>query len=83
MINPAVTLPQHKPRPALRLVKTGGTFLAVAFGGATYLTDSEAFDPTGRERFVEVISGLTDGEKLACDAGATLRDGDTLAGAPQ
>jgi len=67
----------------LRLVKTGGTFLAVAFGGATYLTDSEAFDPTGRERFVEVISGLGDGEKLACDAGATLRDGDTLAGAPK
>jgi len=67
----------------LRVVKTGGAFLAVSFGGATYLTDSEAFDPAGRERFVEVISGLSDGEKLACDAGATLRDGDRLSGAPQ
>ncbi|MFP5259132.1 MAG: efflux RND transporter periplasmic adaptor subunit [Acidobacteriota bacterium] len=66
----------------LRVVKTGGTFLAVTFDGATYLTDSEAFDPAGRERFVEVISGLSDGEKLACDAGATLRDGDRLVTAP-
>lgn len=66
----------------LRVVKTGGAFLAVAFGGATYLTDSEAFDPAGRERFVEVVSGLADGETLACDAGATLRDGDRLAPAP-
>ncbi|MHC1790884.1 efflux RND transporter periplasmic adaptor subunit [Solidesulfovibrio sp.] len=67
----------------LRVLKTGGTFLAVSFGGATYLTDSEAFGPTGHERFIEVASGLADGERLACDPGATLRDGDRLPGGPQ
>ena len=64
-----------------RVVKTGGSFLAAEFDGRTYLTDSEAFDETGRERFVDILSGLTAGEKLACDPGATLREGDRLAGA--
>ncbi len=65
---------------ALRVVKTGGSFAAVAFAGATYLTDSEAFEAkAGDDRFVEVISGLADGDRVACPAGATLRDGDRLA----
>ena len=64
----------------LRVVKTGGSFAAVAFAGATYLTDSEAFEgKAGDDRFVEIISGLADGDRVACPAGATLRDGDRLA----
>ena len=66
-----------------RVVKTGGSYLAADFDGRTYLTDSEAFDAPGRERFVDVLSGLSDGEELACDPGATLRDGDRLVGAAQ
>jgi RND family efflux transporter MFP subunit len=64
-----------------RVVKTGGSYLAADFGGKTYLTDSEAFTAPGRERFVDILSGLTDGEAVACDAGGTLREGDKLAGA--
>jgi hypothetical protein len=64
-----------------RVVKTGGAYLAVEFSGRTYLTDSEAFGDTGRERFVDVLSGLADGERLACDPGATLREGDRVTGA--
>jgi len=64
-----------------RVVKTGGSYLAAQFHGQTYLTDSEAFDVPGRERFVDILSGLTDGESVACDPGATLREGDRLAGA--
>ncbi len=64
-----------------RVVKTGGTFLAVEFDGRTYLTDSEAFGDSGRERFVEVVSGLADGERLACAPDGALRDGDRVAGA--
>jgi len=66
-----------------RVVKTGGVFLAVAFDGKTYLTDSQAFGETGRERFVDVVSGLADGDRLACDPGGTLREGDRVAGAPK
>jgi hypothetical protein len=55
----------------------------VDFGGRTYLTDSEAFAETGRERFTEIVSGLADGETVACDPGASLREGDRLAGAAQ
>jgi RND family efflux transporter MFP subunit len=64
-----------------RVIKTGGVYLAVEFSGRIYLTDSEAFGDTGRERFVDVLSGLSDGERLACDPGATLREGDRVAGA--
>ena len=66
-----------------RVIKAGGSYLAATVAGRTYLTDSEAFDAPGRERFVDVLSGLADGERLACDPGATLRDGDRLAGAQQ
>ncbi len=59
-----------------RVVKTGGAFLAVDFDGRTYLTDSEAFGETGRERFVDILSGLSDGERLACGKLETLRQGD-------
>jgi RND family efflux transporter MFP subunit len=62
-----------------RVVKAGGSFLAADFNGQTYLTDSEAFDAPGRERFVDILSGLSDGETVACDPGASLREGDRLA----
>ncbi|EFL52654.1 efflux transporter, RND family, MFP subunit [Solidesulfovibrio fructosivorans JJ]] len=64
-----------------RVVKTGATFLAAKFDGKTYLTDSQAFEGAGGEHFVDVLSGLADGERVACDPGATLREGDRLAGA--
>ena len=61
-----------------RVVKTGASYLAAPFEGKTYLTDSQAFEQTGGERFVDVLSGLTAGERVACDPGATLREGDRL-----
>lgn len=64
-----------------RVVKTGGAFLAAEFGGKTYLTDSQAFADSGRPRFVDVLSGLTAGERLACAPEDALREGDRLAGA--
>lgn len=64
-----------------RVVKTGGSYLAAEFHGHTYLTDSQAFDAPGRKRFVDILSGLSTDETLACDAKGTLRDGDRLSGA--
>ena len=61
-----------------RVIKTGASYLAAQFEGKTYLTDSQAFEQAGGERFVDVLSGLTDGERVACDPGATLREGDRL-----
>ena len=61
-----------------RVVKTGGSYLTADFHGKIYLTDSEAFDAPGRERFVDILSGLSDGETVACDPGAVLREGDKL-----
>ncbi len=66
-----------------RVVKTGATFLAATFEDKTYLTDSEAFEGGGRERFVDVLSGLSPGERVACAPGGALREGDRLAGAAQ
>lgn len=62
-----------------RVVKTGAVFLAAEFGGKTYLTDSQAFEHDGHEGFVDVLSGLSAGERLACAPGAALREGDKLA----
>lgn len=64
-----------------RVVKAGGAYLSAEFNGQTYLTDSEAFDAPGRERFIDILSGLTPGDAVACDAKANLRDGDRLGGA--
>ncbi len=64
----------------LRVVKTGAVFLAAQFGGQTYLTDSQAFEGAGGERYADVLSGLSAGDRLACAPGAALRDGDSLAG---
>lgn len=61
-----------------RVVKTGAVFLAAEFGGKTYLTDSQAFEHDGHEGFVDVLSGLSAGERLACAPGAALREGDKL-----
>jgi RND family efflux transporter MFP subunit len=64
----------------LHVVKTGGSFAAVEFAGQTYLTDSEAFEgPAGPDRFVEIISGLAEGDRVACPGREVLRDGDRLA----
>jgi RND family efflux transporter MFP subunit len=67
----------------LRVVKTGGVFFKVRIGDRTYLTDSEAFEDSSRERFVEVFSGLAEGERLACGKTETLREGDRIVEARQ
>jgi len=63
---------------ALRVIKTGGRFLKVEFDGKPFLTDSEAFEDPTREAFVEVLSGLSDGERVACAGALQLRDGDRV-----
>lgn len=75
---PTVMTVGQGDRLHFRVIKTGGSYLAADFGGATYLTDSEAFDAPGRKRFVDILSGLSDDETVACDPGATLREGDKL-----
>lgn len=75
---PTVMTVDKEDRLHFRVVKTGGSYLAADFHGKTYLTDSQAFDAPGRERFADILSGLTDGETVACDPGATLREGDKL-----
>jgi multidrug efflux pump subunit AcrA (membrane-fusion protein) len=62
----------------LRVVKLGGSYFKVGLGDRTYLTDSEAFEDAGRERFVEALSGLSAGERLACSKTETLREGDRI-----
>lgn len=79
---PTVMAVQKDGLLQFRVVKTGASYLTAHFGDRTYLTDSEAFDAPGRERFIDILSGLSDGEAVACDPGANLREGDKLAGAP-
>jgi RND family efflux transporter MFP subunit len=67
----------------LRLVKTGGAFRKVGLDGRTYLTDSDATADPGRERFLEVISGLAEGDSLVCGQTGTLREGDRIEAAAQ
>jgi RND family efflux transporter MFP subunit len=62
----------------LRVVKTGGTFRKVGLDGRTYLTDSEVYGDSGRERFLDVISGLAANESLVCGDTGTLREGDRI-----
>jgi RND family efflux transporter MFP subunit len=67
----------------LRIIKTGGAFHKVEFEGNTYITDSEAFEQAGRERFVEAVTGLAAGETLACPATGTMREGDRVKDFPK
>ncbi len=62
-----------------RVVKSGGTFLMVTLEGQTYLTDSQAFEDNPAERYVEILTGLADGEQLVCEKTETLREGDRIA----
>jgi len=62
-----------------RVVKTGGVFLMVGLEGQVYLTDSEAFEDTRSERYVEILTGLSPGEQLVCEKTETLREGDRIA----
>ena len=75
---PAVFVTDERKVAHLRIVKTGGSFYKVELEGKTYLTDSEAFEQSGRERFLEVLSGLQPGETLACGNTASLREGDIV-----
>lgn len=75
---PAVYVVDAQGVAALRVIKTGGRFLKVEFDGKPFLTDSEAFDDPSREAFVEVLSGLGDGERVACAGNVALRDGDRV-----
>lgn len=61
-----------------RVVKTGGGFIKAEIEGKTYLTDSEAFDDPGVPRYVEALSGVSDGDRLVCSDTEVLRDGDIL-----
>lgn len=61
-----------------RVVKIGGSFIKAEIEGKTYLTDSQAFDDPTAPRYVEVLSGVGDGERLVCSDTETLRDGDRL-----
>ncbi|GFK92838.1 Multidrug resistance protein MdtA [Fundidesulfovibrio magnetotacticus] len=79
---PAVFTVDDKGLAALRVVKTGGRFLKVEFDGKPFLTDSEAFDDPSREAFVEILSGLSEGDRVACAGSVPLRDGDRVEAAP-
>lgn len=64
---------------SFRVVKPGGRFIKVVLDGKPFLTDSEAFEEPGRESYVEVLSGLSDGDRVVCSATETLREGDRIA----
>lgn len=64
---------------SFRVVKPGGRFIKVVLEGKPFLTDSEAFEEPGRESYVEVLSGLSDGDRVVCSATQTLREGDRIA----
>ncbi len=63
---------------SLRVVKPGGRFLKVELEGRPYITDSEAFDASVGQGYVEVLSGLDQRERVASARPATLRDGDRV-----
>ncbi len=77
---PAVLAVDGEGRLSFRVVKPGGRFIKVTLEGKPFLTDSEAFDDPARPSFVEILSGLSDGERVVCSATDTLREGDRLAG---
>lgn len=80
---PAVFVVDATGLVEFRVVKPGGRFLKVMLEGRPYLTDSEAFDTPGAAGFVEVLSGLSDGERVACSNTQTLRQGDRVTEAAQ
>lgn len=66
-----------------RVVKPGWRFIKVMLDGKPFLTDSEAFESLDASGYVEVLTGLSDGEKVVCSKTETLREGDRIAGAVQ
>ncbi|MFZ5427570.1 MAG: efflux RND transporter periplasmic adaptor subunit [Thermodesulfobacteriota bacterium] len=76
---PAVLAVGADGRLSFRVVKPGGRFIKVMLDGKPFLTDSEAFDDPARPALVEILSGLLDGERVACSSTGTLREGDRLA----
>lgn len=76
---PSVFVVDGKGVVHFRVVKTGGVFLMVGLEGQLYLTDSEAFEDTRSERYVEILTGVSDGEQLVCEKTETLREGDRIA----
>lgn len=76
---PSVFVADDAGLVGFRVVKPGGRFIKVILDGKPFLTDSEAFEEPGRESYVEVLSGLADGELLVCSATETLREGDRIA----
>ena len=65
---------------SLRVVKPGGRFIKVMLEGQPYLTDSEAFESPGVPAYVEVLTGLSGGERVVCSQTGTLREGDRIIG---
>lgn len=78
---PAVFTVDESGLVSFRVIKPGGRFIKVMLDGKPFLTDSEAFGEPGHETYVEVLSGLSDGEKVVCSKTETLREGDRIAGA--
>ena len=68
---------------SFRVIKPGGRFMEIMLNGQPFLTDSQAFESPDAPAYVEVLSGLTDGERVACSGTDTLREGDRIAGAGQ
>ncbi|WP_243439450.1 efflux RND transporter periplasmic adaptor subunit [Fundidesulfovibrio soli] len=80
---PAVFVVGPSGTAEFRVIKPGGHFVKVLLDGKPFLTDSEAFDSPGAPGYVEVLSGLSGGERVVCSATETLRQGDRIAEAGQ
>lgn len=80
---PAVFVVDASGTVGFRVVKPGGRFIKVILEGKPFLTDSEAFESPGAPGFVEILSGLADGDRVVCAKTETLREGDRIAGAAQ
>jgi RND family efflux transporter MFP subunit len=80
---PSVFVADAQGMVSFRVIKPGGRFIRVMLDGKPFLTDSEAFEDPGRETFVEVLSGLSDSERIVCSKTETLREGDRIAGVGQ
>ena len=80
---PAVFVVDDEGLVSFRVVKPGGRFIKVMLEGKPFLTDSEAFGESGRETYLEVLSGLSGGERVVCSKTETLREGDRIAKAKE
>jgi RND family efflux transporter MFP subunit len=75
---PCVFVVDARGLAEMRVVKPGGRFIKVTLDGKPYLTDSEAFDSPDAPGYVEILSGLSGGERVACSNTQTLRQGDRV-----